>query len=654
MANKNQMLADGQSFGPYSGGDDLGAVVAEIGSYTTKMGYAGEDAPRSIFRTSVAALGGGGDADDATPGGKRGGGGGRGAKSALAGAPSGNRITKTNHGDWWHRTLERDGTDGRWELVSPLDPGTGLVYRSPSDVVVPSSGQGTAGGDDEDAMQIDGENNGGGGNGGEGEGKASRPTSAQLNAEGNGCYDLLGRYLRHGFSSSLLSSSSDQPLVLIERSYNPPPIRQKCLEVLFEELQVPAAFLARDAVMSCYAVGRSTGTVVDVGHSGTVVTPVYDGFVENRAILRSPVGGQMLDQATLELLDTLYRDKRSKSQTSKADPNEPPYVMPLYQVRNRRAKGAGAGPCRRSDAMHREARLYVGRTAKEFGVAAAVAGFGYSVAPLDGSDAAAAAAAAVATPAGAAAHHAAEEAARIRAQYINAPKAPFDLPDGTVVDLPVVDRFDAAEIMFGKDSGNTKRREEATEKLRKKLDDVIAASEDVANADEGGDDDGHDDMGSLSASGLRCVKTKDAADKNRGRRQPYTRTVRRSVPYLSGQIGELTSASLPTMVCDAAFKCDRDQQAQLLGNVVLSGGGACLGPNDASFSDRLRDEVESIIHTHTPGWKVKVLSPDRRERSYCSWLGGSIMASIGMFNDFWITKKEYEEYGPSIINRKCP
>ena len=43
MANKNQMLADGQSFGPYSGGDDLGAVVAEIGSYTTKMGYAGED-----------------------------------------------------------------------------------------------------------------------------------------------------------------------------------------------------------------------------------------------------------------------------------------------------------------------------------------------------------------------------------------------------------------------------------------------------------------------------------------------------------------------------------------------------------------------------------------------------------------------------------
>ena len=102
--------------------------------------------------------------------------------------------------------------------------------------------------------------------------------------------------------------------------------------------------------------------------------------------------------------------------------------------------------------MHREARMYVARTAKEFGLAAAVAGFGYALPPPDGSDEAAAAAAAAAAataatsaaiPTGAAAHHAAEEAARIRAQYASAPKAPFDLPDGTVVDLPVVDRFDA-------------------------------------------------------------------------------------------------------------------------------------------------------------------------------------------------------------------
>ena len=38
----------------------------------------------------------------------------------------------------------------------------------------------------------------------------------------------------------------------------------------------------------------------------------------------------------------------------------------------------------------------------------------------------------------------------------------------------------------------------------------------------------------------------------------------------------LTSAPPAQMVCDSAFRCDRDQQASLLGNVILCGGGACI------------------------------------------------------------------------------
>jgi len=108
------------------------------------------------------------------------------------------------------------------------------------------------------------------------------------------------------------------------------------------------------------------------------------------------------------------------------------------------------------------------------------------------------------------------------------------------------------------------------------------------------------------------------------------------IPYLSTSIGELTSSTIPSMVCDSAFKCDRDQQAQLLGNVVLCGGGACLSKTAVlssssadyqygnSMTERIREEVEAIVHTHTPGWRVKVLSPGLTERAVCSWLGGSI------------------------------
>jgi actin-related protein len=40
-------------------------------------------------------------------------------------------------------------------------------------------------------------------------------------------------------------------------------------------------------VCAHHAVGRTIGTVVDVGYSGTTVTPVFDGFVETKRILRS-------------------------------------------------------------------------------------------------------------------------------------------------------------------------------------------------------------------------------------------------------------------------------------------------------------------------------------------------------------------------------
>jgi len=36
----------------YSGGDSLGAIVADAGSYSFRVGYAGDDYPRAFIRTS--------------------------------------------------------------------------------------------------------------------------------------------------------------------------------------------------------------------------------------------------------------------------------------------------------------------------------------------------------------------------------------------------------------------------------------------------------------------------------------------------------------------------------------------------------------------------------------------------------------------------
>lgn len=42
------------------------------------------------------------------------------------------------------------------------------------------------------------------------------------------------------------------------------------------------------------------------------------------------------------------------------------------------------------------------------------------------------------------------------------------------------------------------------------------------------------------------------------------------------------------------------------------------------------------------------------ERRFGSWIGGSILASIGTFQQMWISSQEYEESGKGQVERKCP
>jgi len=35
----------------FTSGDDVGAIVADIGSFTTRVGFAGDDTPRAYFPT---------------------------------------------------------------------------------------------------------------------------------------------------------------------------------------------------------------------------------------------------------------------------------------------------------------------------------------------------------------------------------------------------------------------------------------------------------------------------------------------------------------------------------------------------------------------------------------------------------------------------
>lgn len=53
--------------------------------------------------------------------------------------------------------------------------------------------------------------------------------------------------------------------------------REKCCEVMFEQIGVRRWFMARQATLSLYTAGRTTGVSVDVGHSNSNAVPVVEG-----------------------------------------------------------------------------------------------------------------------------------------------------------------------------------------------------------------------------------------------------------------------------------------------------------------------------------------------------------------------------------------
>jgi actin-like protein 6A len=117
---------------------------------------------------------------------------------------------------------------------------------------------------------------------------------------------------------------------------------------------------------------------------------------------------------------------------------------------------------------------------------------------------------------------------------------------------------------------------------------------------------------------------------------------------LPAEAGALRSA-LPLLVADSVARCDVDARRELFSGVVLTGGTSLL----PSMRERLERDLADNVPV--PGTRVKVVAPTSGvERRFGPWIGGSILASLGSFQQMWMSKQEYEEHGAALIHRKSP
>jgi len=87
-------------------------------------------------------------------------------------------------------------------------------------------------------------------------------------------------------------------VMLTEPSYNlhgmnaAQNIREKMITVIMS-FNVAACYIANDAQLALYSTGETSGTVVDIGHSMTYITPIYEGHVLTEGVQMSQMAGHM-------------------------------------------------------------------------------------------------------------------------------------------------------------------------------------------------------------------------------------------------------------------------------------------------------------------------------------------------------------------------
>ena len=115
----------------------------------------------------------------------------------------------------------------------------------------------------------------------------------------------------------------------------------------------------------------------------------------------------------------------------------------------------------------------------------------------------------------------------------------------------------------------------------------------------------------------------------------------------SGGLARLVSEAIRVRDRDGALESNehgKDGTDNWYRSIVLAGGTTMI--------PGLQARLVGELGRHAPdGCTPEVCAPP--ERMHAAWLGGSILASLAVVGQMWITKEEYDENGPLIVHRKC-
>lgn len=94
-------------------------------------------------------------------------------------------------------------------------------------------------------------------------------------------------------------------------------------QIMFETFNVPAMYVAIQAVLSLYASGRTTGIVLDSGDGVSHIVPIYEGYALPHAITRLDLAGRDLTDYMMKVVYLSFSSICFRTNADSADSLDP-------------------------------------------------------------------------------------------------------------------------------------------------------------------------------------------------------------------------------------------------------------------------------------------------------------------------------------------